>query len=192
MHHSRFRLSQLAAIAALSIVILGTACSAEGDDEPSCGNGICDEDGDSCPFDCPTVEDSPDAGTCGNAVCDQGETAASCTSDCGCGNGVCEEAETNATCAADCPRPATVVIDNSTRFTMRDLHARSCSNGSLWGDDDLLAGDPIGPYETGQSVTIKPGCYFFQIVASDGVRESVYETSSPMDLFSGRIYTLQI
>jgi hypothetical protein len=64
----------------------------------SCGNGACDN-GETC------ATCSSDCGSCcGNGACDNGETCDTCSSDCGscCGNGACDFGETCVTCSPDC------------------------------------------------------------------------------------------
>lgn len=85
------------------------SCDGEGDvvcdEQPRCGDGACeaDETCETCTEDCGGCQ-SP----CGDGACDEagGESACSCTSDCGpcCGDGHCaaDAGENCAGCAQDC------------------------------------------------------------------------------------------
>jgi hypothetical protein len=72
---------------------------------PVCGDGLCagPEVG-KCPADCGNPPQGP---VCGNGSCENGESTASCASDCPaqsqCGNSVCDAGETTANCPNDCP-----------------------------------------------------------------------------------------
>jgi hypothetical protein len=77
---------------------------------PVCGNGTCESAHGETPSSC-----SADCGTCGNGVCDvaSGEDYFWCGRDCGiastCGDGFCNNGETGATCSSDCVSPTYVV-----------------------------------------------------------------------------------
>lgn len=75
-----------------------------------CGDMICAaSEVHSCPQDCGNGGNggSNQNAVCGNGVCETGETATSCSQDCGgsspvCGNGTCETGEDATSCPADC------------------------------------------------------------------------------------------
>lgn len=102
-------------VCALFIATLGACAwgdgSPTGDDGidpppgPVCGDGTCagSEVG-MCTADCGGGGQAP---VCGNGSCENGESTATCPSDCPaqsqCGNGTCDAGETTGNCPGDCP-----------------------------------------------------------------------------------------
>ena len=97
----------------LTTLLLSSAIGCATDDSSSnppseCGDGTC-SDGEThatCASDCPSS-----GPTCGDGVCNGDETSSSCATDCPtsgpfCGDGACSNGETSATCATDCPQTA--------------------------------------------------------------------------------------
>ncbi|MFH1533199.1 MAG: hypothetical protein ABIK09_20940 [Pseudomonadota bacterium] len=91
----------------VQLICLPEGICGESDEEPFCGDAICDptETFDSCPEDC----EDPDPPVCGDDVCEAPEeNPNSCPEDCDnpfCGDGFCTPPENPQTCPNDCDGP---------------------------------------------------------------------------------------
>jgi len=160
---------------------------AEPDPEPVCGDGVCDEGEPSSCADCA----QPDP-VCGDGVCDQGELP-SCADCAGpdpgpvCGNGLCEAGET--TSCPDCVTSgdATLTVTNNSSYTAYYLYVAPCS-ASTWGDDQL-GSNVLSTGESHQLTDIPPGCYDYR---AETAGASTYWEEFGVELSAGENATWSI
>jgi hypothetical protein len=133
---------------------------------PKCGDGICagSEIG-NCAADC----GSGPGVRCGNGMCENGESTATCATDCPaqsmCGNSVCDTGETTANCPSDCPAQGNCPADPTECLfcaligigcpTGHDM--TSCTTCVLGGGGGTCSGGfPNGVCDPGENVTNCP------------------------------------
>ena len=163
--------------------VIVAGCATEGDDGPSCGDGVCSvgESTASCASDCPI-----NGPRCGDGVCNGQESSTSCSMDCHTTN-VCTTSPDNCAgetiCIAGACEAAFPRVYRITNVRVAVPTTNPNAGNSDWdvggGAPDLYIGDSTGvaitaPVDNSFSATFQ-GPFDIQLVAGGAVRIYVWD-----------------